>query len=290
MRLNDISFPYPVLGIADDVRPLLKEDAVVFDSPKSDAKNFYFHIHLHQRNKDIAYYIDQGRAEYTCEVSCVRTFYRRCFKSSTPDIEITIGRKEICGRVEFNSAVIVMKEIASYVNRQFNEDYEGMSFRLVTGDALVIFPTANYNVDIKYDKLYAAGSYMQIEDGGMEISRPYFNIDGSKIVIQLPQKMYDEYKTFISNDRDYMEMLHSSLVLNALTNALYHYNDDSYKDRLWHECIEYRLMNEDKFKDFMMEGDKLDVNKVYDIAQELLGDPYNRLFERIKKNKEGEQA
>lgn len=290
MRLNDISFPYPVLGIADDVRPLLKEDAVVFDSPKSDANNFYFHIHLHQRNKDIADYIELGRAEYTCEVSCIRTFYRRCFKSSTPDIDITIGRKEICGRVGFTSAVIVKKEIARYVNSQFNEDYEDMSFRLVPGDALVIFPTANYNVDIKYDKLYAAGSYMQIEDGGLEIKRPRFNIDGSKIVIQLPQGMYDEYSKYINNDIAYMEMLHSSLVLNALTNALYHYNDESYKDRLWHECIEYRLMNEDKFKGYMIEDGKLDVNSVYDIAQDLLGNPYNRLFDRIKDKKEGEQA
>lgn len=289
MKSNNISFPYPVLGIADDVRPLLKEDAVVFDSPESDAKNFYFHINLHQRNKDIEEYIQQGKAEYICEVSCVRTFYRRCFKSQKPSIDIVIARRDICGHVEFNCSVVAKKYIGYYVNSQFNEDYEGMSFKLVPGDLLVIFPSASYNVDIKYDKLYAAGSFMKIEDGGSEINRPWFDISSDRIIIQLPQEMYDEYKSYINSDMEYMEMLHSSLVLNALTKALYHYNEDIYTDKLWHQCIEYRLKNESRFKD-LSDGDEIDQDSINDVAQELLGNPYNRLFERIKKDKENTEG
>ena len=37
MKINDISLPYPVLGISDDVLPLLKKDCVSIERPTMTA-------------------------------------------------------------------------------------------------------------------------------------------------------------------------------------------------------------------------------------------------------------
>ena len=64
MKINDISLPYPVLGISDDVLPLLKKDCVAIDRPTMTATSLQFKIRLKQKNKEISKFIRQGRAEY----------------------------------------------------------------------------------------------------------------------------------------------------------------------------------------------------------------------------------
>ena len=160
MKINDISLPYPVLGISDDVYPLLKADCVSIEAPVSNAATIQFRIHLKQKNKEISQFIKKGKAEYVCEINCARTFFRTCVKQPSPDFLIEVPRKGVCGRIEFNMFVTVKTPIEHYHNSQFNADYDGIYFDLEPGDVLVAFPSAYYNLDVKYDKLYAAGSFM----------------------------------------------------------------------------------------------------------------------------------
>ena len=90
MKINDISLPYPVLGISDDVLPLLKKDCVAIDRPTMTATSLQFKIRLKQKNKEISKFIRQGRAEYVCEINCARTFYRECYHQSSPEFDIEI--------------------------------------------------------------------------------------------------------------------------------------------------------------------------------------------------------
>ena len=63
MNLNNISLPYPVLGISDDILPLLPEAPISFEL-SSDNYNYTFDIELHYENKDIQQLIDEGKAEF----------------------------------------------------------------------------------------------------------------------------------------------------------------------------------------------------------------------------------
>ena len=63
MKLNDISLPYPVLGINDDVFPLLESDAIIMPDPEVDEKFFNFSIRLNQYNQDITTLIRENKAE-----------------------------------------------------------------------------------------------------------------------------------------------------------------------------------------------------------------------------------
>lgn len=61
MKINDISLPYPVLGISDDVYPLLKNDCVSIEEPVSTPSSIQFKIHLRQKNKEITQFVKRAR-------------------------------------------------------------------------------------------------------------------------------------------------------------------------------------------------------------------------------------
>ena len=54
MKYKNVSLPYPVLGIYDDVYPLLGDDCIQMSDPVKTATEYQFGIHLKQGNKDIA--------------------------------------------------------------------------------------------------------------------------------------------------------------------------------------------------------------------------------------------
>lgn len=271
MKLNNVSFPYPVLGVKDDVLPMLESDCVEIELDKTpDA--YVFHITLRQRNKTIEQLIKDGYAEYSCEVDCQRAFLRHSFSSENSSFDIKLLRRNINGRVNFNGFVTVKKSIEEYTNPGFNEDYEDYKFNLDPGDILVAFPQAHFDSDIKFDKLHAAGSFMVIRED-TTLSQTKFDISGQKIEIVFPSPLYNIFKSGVG-DR-FMDIVHSSIVFNALCFALYNIAD--YDDMLWARCINTRIDTEPELAPFK----ELDKLQVPELAQILLGDPYTRMFESL---------
>ena len=271
MNLSDISLPYPVLGINDDVTPVLPADAVTVVNGEDD-KCFTFSISLKYSNNDILRLVEQGSAVYTCEYECAKTMMRQCVKSPSPQFNITIPRTAVAGKISVSCYVTVVKSIAGYVNRGFNDDYAGAAFDMEPGDILAAFPSFSYNADIDYAKLQAAGSFMMVREN-KNITDILFNIEEDKIMIELPPKHYEAY----CNDavRGSAQTIHSSMVLNALTYALLNYKD--HEEKLWARTIEYRLRTEEEFKG----KDVNDLSDILVIAQRLLKDPYMRMFDKL---------
>ena len=277
MKFTNISLPYPVLGINDDVYPLLQEDNIVPELI-SNKTHHTFNIKLKHSNLDLDNLIESGKAEYVCEVNCTKTYFRKCFTSKVPYFEINLDRKSVAGKVELICSITAVEDIYNYQNKGFNPDYHGFSFHIEAGEVLAIFSNISYNFDIKYDKLYAAGSFMQVTQGVEGSDSTWFKIDSDMILIVLPPAMYRQYQ-LICNDRDFMEVFHASIVFNALVFALYHINEEEYEDKLWAESIKQIMCGKEKIKS--KNYDLSDKNRVYELAQDLLGDPYNRLFKHL---------
>ena len=271
MNLNNISLPYPVLGISDDILPILPEDAVHFELT-ADVRNYIFNISLKFDNLDIQRLIDKEDAEFSCEYECARTMLRRCKVSPEPNFTIFVPRYAVNGRLNFNCYVSVKKPISNYSNRGFNSDYDGFTFDMKPGDILVTFPQFHYDADIRYDKLQAAGSFMQIRESNLH-EQVFFDISSNKIEILLPPTHYQLYCNPIVKSA--AEIIHSSLVLNALTYALL--NIESHEQTTWAKTIYYRLDTEDGFTRTELQ----EPSKVPGLAQRLLKDPYLRLFNKI---------
>ncbi len=271
MNLNNISLPYPVLGISDDVLPLLPDDAVQFELT-ADTRFYTFKIDLKFDCRDIQNLIDEGLAEFSCEYECARTMLRRCEVSPNPHFNITVSRHAVNGRLNFNCYVSVKEPIYDYSNRGFNADYEGFAFDMEPGDILVTFPQFHYDADIRYDKLQAAGSFMQIRESSLH-DHVFFDISGNKIEILLPPSHFALYCNPIVKGA--AEIIHSSLVINALTYALL--NIEAHEQTTWAKTIYYRLDNETEFSREELQ----DAANIPGIAQRLLRDPYMRLFNHL---------
>lgn len=236
---------------------------------------YVFTITLKQENATISQLISDGYAEYTCEIDCNKAFLRESYSSKDPVITIPISRRKVNGRVFFNCYITVKKRIPKYTNPGFNEDYEGYSFELEPGDILAGFPQAYFDADIKYDKLQAAGSFMVIRED-TTITQTRFDIAGEKIEIVLPPDLYEIYGKGVGEKN--MELIHSSIVFNALCYAIYNIEENS--DALWARCINTRIDTEPNLSEFR----DLDKHQVPMLAQALLGDPYKRMFEKLKTN------
>lgn len=276
MKYKNVSLPYPVLGIYDDVYPLLGDDCIQMSDPVKTAIEYQFGIDLKQGNKDIAQLVNEGKAEYACEVTCRGTFLRRCYKSSTPHFDITLGRTEVNGRIEFQCFIATCLSIPNYSNDDFNEDYHGFTFDLETGDMLAVFPLAWWNTNVKFDKLYAAGSFMQIVEAGDGIDKTWFNLNDDRILIELPHDLFVQYQR-IGNS--FPEVIHSSLVHNALVYALSNLSEYQESGKLWADSLQLRLAELHVLTSEL----KNDMSLVYKAADMLLQDPYKRMLDSLEK-------
>lgn len=276
MKYKNVSLPYPVLGIYDDVYPLLDDDCIQMSDPVKTATEYQFGIDLKQGNKDIAQLVNEGKAEYACEVTCRGTFLRRCYKSAIPHFDITLGRTEVNGRIEFQCFIATCKPIPNYSNDDFNEDYHGFTFDLETGDMLAVFPLAWWNTNVKFDKLYAAGSFMQIVEAGDGIDKTWFNLNEDRILIELPHDLFVQYQR-IGNS--FPEVIHSSLVHNALVYALSNLSEYQESGKLWADSLQLRLAELHVLTSEL----KNDMSLVYKAADMLLQDPYKRMLDSLEK-------
>lgn len=275
MKYKNVSLPYPVLGINDDVHPLLGGDCIRMADPIKTATEYVFCIDLCHRNRDISRLVSEGKAEFACEVTCRGTFLRRCFKSNTSHFEISLGRKDVNGRIDFQCFIAVKEPLPDYCNADFNEDYHGFTFDLEPGDMLAVFPLAWWNSNIKFDKLYAAGSFMQIIEAADGIEKTWFNLDEDRIMIEMPHDLFEQYKRIGNN---FPEVIHSSLVHNALVYALSCLGEYQDSGKLWADCLLARL-NEPEFQQY----DLSEPMQVFRVADLLLQDPYKRMLASLER-------
>ena len=275
MKYKNVSLPYPVLGIHDDVFPLLEEGCVQMADPVKTAIDYTFSIDLTQRNRDITDLVAEGKAEYACEVTCKDTFLRRCYHSKEPHFDITLDRKEVNGHIDFQCFIAAKVDISGYTNSGFNEDYHGFTFDLEVGDMLAVFPLAWWNTEIKFDKLYAAGSFMQIVEAADGIDKTWFNLDNDRIMIEMPHDLFVRYQR-IGNS--FPEVIHSSLVHNALVYALSYLGEYQDKGKLWADSLMARMADPQ-----LQQYDLSDMTQVYRVADILLQDPYKRLLDSLEK-------
>ncbi len=164
--------------------------------------------------------------------------------------------------------------IRGYVNADAHSDYSGFTFDIDTGDVLAVFcKDSHFNADIKYERLKAVSEILTIRET-KDFDFVNINLRENKITVEMPENDYKKFAERYSSDEKYIEVFHSSIVLNALLVALY--NLKSYEDKFWAKAISYRL-NEKEFENL----DIKEIEYIPEIAQRLLGNPLSRLLDGL---------
>lgn len=268
MNLSNINFPYPVLGSYDDILPAPLEPVV--DITK-DSREYHFDIKLGYDNDEIKELVNLDYADYVCEVGCDATRYRKCYSGKDLNFRINIPRKSVARSIVFTCTITVKKTIKDYVNKGFHPDYHGHVFTMEPGDILGFLGAFSYNADIKYDKLKAYGTFMEIVETDDEL--PSTILDKDKIEVRLPSKLYKQYKDEPSINSK-ADILHSSIVLNSLIYALCRI--EKYEGKRWADTIMYRIATEKELEEFRdLDPEEWRIDK---LTQIILGRPYERLF------------
>lgn len=272
MKFNDITFPHPVLGLGDAIF-----GSIELGNPEINSLQDVYEVKINCKydNTDLKNLLNEDKAEFLYEVTCTNTLYRKLFLSNNGKIVFEIPKKEVKGRVEFTCLLVAKERIPEYSNAESHSDYDGYTFDLDQGDVLAYFGGFSFNADIKYEKLKAVSSFMEIvENEGLKYT--YVDLKKNKIEIQLPSETYNIYRSdFISQEVKFVPVFHSSIVLNALLTALY--NFDEHKEYLWAKVIDYRLKKEKQFELL----DIAEKENIPEIAQRLLGNPFKRLLEGL---------
>lgn len=271
MKIKNVKLPYPVLGMGDDVMPLPTLNVV----KSADKLKYCFDITFDMQNKDIGKLVADDKAQYVCEVDCVGTYFRKSYYSLEPHIVVELKRNQVMGEITFFCSIVAKEAILNYSNSQAHPDYTGYSIDLNSGDILAFLGEFTYDAEIKYDKLRNVSTFMEIaESPNKDDNETTYFLTGDKILIQLPSNLFKCYKERVRGPK-FSSIIHASLVYNALLYALY--NIDEYSEKLWARTLRYRMEDDPRLKKYNIE----DPEDAPHIANELLGNPYQRLFDNL---------
>ena len=298
MRIENVSFPYPVLGINDDITPTLEQTECAVPSIKAeyDGKdNILISVNVKMPNQDIMQYIVDGYAEFSVEVSCRDTLFRHCEKFSGTEYTFSIQQKKLFGEMSFETYVIAKKDINNYANSGLNSDYKGHVINLHKGDLLAAYTPTSISLDIDRTNVRIPKTFMSVDKNpDVQEKRVRFNLQAPKIQILLPEELYMQYKP-ISKSKAFQEELKASLYLDALFFALQHYAEYKSKNYIWVRAIEYRLQEEtiqnaidniDNIDDLFNPQNNEDyTTEYYILAQAMLNLPYKDLILKMARNK-----
>jgi uncharacterized protein YlxP (DUF503 family) len=271
MRLTDFTFPHPVLtSFTDDVDSHINSEQSI-----TELKDKYIvSVNFETDNQDLINFLENEIAVNVCEVMCTGTVYRKIYSTNEQEVEFSIPKKDVRGKVYFDCYLLSDQDLGQYNISSCHIDYADYNFAIEKGDLLGYYGRFEFHADINYEKLRAVSSFLQIEEDET-VSEAVFVLEGPKIIVKLPTEDYKIYgKSTIGRNESYVSIFHSSIVLSALIYALY--NIDDYRERAWAGVIETR-MDEDELKKLSLEEKSL----VPIIAQKLLGRPITRLMNQL---------
>lgn len=282
MSQNNLAYPYPVLtAYSDDVQPALVAQNVQVGEMQVINNDYVLPLTLILEDPKLLQLIAEGKAEYMFDVNCPASLYRRCINSKHNEVDIVFPFKRVSGVAKIRPYVIA-KTAFTYQNPAFHPDYGNESFEIEEGDVLAIFNVVTYDFEINYNQLKAFSSIMFIRKADDENEKDIrYLMDEPKIVIILPVDKFAKYQQFKA-DPQYTNAVHASLAQNALLAVLMQTNwdDEDAQEPLWKRTIRYRVTHEEELIPY---NDLTNQENLVIIAQKLLGDPIQRMFEDFAK-------
>lgn len=271
MKINNISFPHPVLGISDDISGIIKTDSAVRYYHDKTTISVTWNLDC----QSLQNFISNKEASYCVEVICAGTLFRKTFASFENTQELIINTCDLRNVVKLSFYIIATENMPNYSINEFNTDYSGYSFDIQKGDVLAIGGNSSFPAEKSWEALKSVSSFMVVVKGTEKTGPIKYNFDDQKIKIFLPKEDYDNYKLRYKTD-NLSAIFHSSMVLPALMGALniVFTRLDGNEDKKWVEVLKVRL-NSDEFKN-KLKIKSIESDNLLEIAQAILDNPLHR--------------
>lgn len=292
MNITKRLYTYPVLSEERD-----DYIASIFDAEvrykMNGVNNLLFDFDIEMDNNELRNLILAGDAEYVIHIECTNTSFRTTIHGIAESFskEIPVGR--INGRLEIIVLIVAKKEIANFVNSDWIEDYQGLSFELAKGSILAYKNIPAIDIVKNYEELNNASSIFKVYKRLTNEPKPMeVDLSTAQIGIGLGLQEYEIYSRFCDKE-EFQPILNSMMVFPALVYVFEELKQDngidSYAGRNWYISLSkaYEKRGID-LEDELLNSDKTSVQ----LAQEAMELPLNaalRKFADLFENGEEEE-
>ena len=267
----NINYPYPVIReyIEDYKNTIFTGKLTV----QLESEGYVIHPSFDIENNEIRELIEKNFLTYAVEVQCVSTWFRRLYRVDNNQ-EIHLNSMEIHERVEITPCIIAHRDIPEFVNDDFEEEYQGMSFEINIGDIIGIGSRRTFDALYQNDIIKNGTSIVSIarSDVKKEITSDF---TGNIIQITLPKDQYSDYMDCGYNKIKY-KLLNAILIIPVLVEAIGIIANDErdsdetsgFETKSWYKTIvvnlkRYAESDENKYKQLL--------DKPFSSAELLLG-------------------
>jgi hypothetical protein len=277
MKISNISFPHPVLGVADDVRGYYEPELGVGMA----RHKITLSVEHSLSNKTLQKLVSDKKVFFAVELNCPQTIYRTTYCSHNKNQTFEIDASELRNAVEVSFYVVANEDLYNYAVDGANKDYGGYKFEIGKGDILAYGGTFGFIAGKTWASAESIASIFDVQKSGKEDGPMSFCTSDEKIIIKLSKKDYAKYEE-VSRAHQFYSVLHSSMAFPALMYALaemMEQNENSEEDESrndgceWKQILENRINNDENLKKIGW-----DRTKIPEIAQILLEKPVDRMF------------
>lgn len=268
MSINTKSYPQPVLGNEDDLGGFFKVEFRYELAKDEVTLSPIFSI----KNPSIENLIKNGAASFVAEVECRSTFYRKSFSTRNESARFSIPSRMVRERVIVGFYICADKDIGEYTPSDPHPDYAGSSFEIEKGDVLAIGGFCAFIAEKSFDPLRPpVSSFMSIREGAHHEGIAEIDYDSDKITIILSKAEWRNYLG-VRGDKIAEGILHGSIVLPVLVDAIYHLQSAS---------NEYENMNWFGRLEAILDAKGLRGKDPFEAAQKILDNPAKRSLEGL---------
>lgn len=243
MKLNNRSFPYPVLVSGstwrDDYRDseyqvALEEDII------SEGSEFQCDFYHSCSSPEIVDLIRQEKVCYGVMVECSQTMINRMYKSFKEEQSIVIPLKDLYGRFTLTPQIVVLKHVKDFSPEDLHEEFADSVFDLKPGDVLghdeEITRTCDFQ-RLTFESLVKVSTAEDLEDYEYEIIIKDYSVN---ILMGLPlRQAYNQVK----ENRELVPYIFMSIFKDMYLQVLYELSKhEETGDTVWGRAMLKKLM------------------------------------------------
>lgn len=225
MQIGNKLFPYPTLNNIVE-RSCFNNTKYSFECNDYSDDQYYVleDACIKINNEMIENMINEGVLGVGLIIECSSTIYRKKFEISTTPKTIKIGIGDLRDKVVVSCYIYAKQDIDKFVNSDFLDDYEGISFKIEKNDIIAI--DDGYTTVIDFDESIdkkVASIFEVIRNKNVET----MTVEGNSrsIVISLPEDVFNNYNTLSKLD-ECQNIFFSMLAIPALNLCLKEFQDN----------------------------------------------------------------
>ena len=265
-------YSWPVLGDSDAVAGTYSPIVEVNLDPDTIVIRGNFNLD----NKTIQNLIDNDKAKYVIQATCIATHFRQCNTFKDSQFEVSISAADLRGIVSLDYFIVATKKITDYKNDRAHSDYENATIDLAPGDILADGGTEKFEAKKRYAGTKNISDFLEVVrdpnlSGFMDV-----NPGQDKIIVRLPSIDYDKLAVFTGSRTERLNaIIQSGLAFPAILTAMqYAFDDVEYHQQfMWFNVLKERA------EKMNIEWSKENIS---DIVQSVLKKPVERMLSGLK--------